>query len=807
VKFVAVLATLVVGLSAPLHGATAGVREIVQSRADAILDPVWPSVLKLRLESKETPAGTFVDGFPAAVQARVPAAGSNVGERAASFLASYADLYGLGTAATGGLDHGLRLRLLAADDTTGLVTFGQTWRGLPVFDAAMTVFVSGAEVLGSAGRLLPGGAVAARGGTRIDPRPRLSGAQAELYARDDLGLGDIALVGVPTLGILPPFQPTDGADDAPRLAWRLAFHAPDTIAFVDANTGETLSSSQPFEQALDLDIRDAQGQYTLCGPPNAPAAGDENGIVPAYQTDGIAHGARAAAIQTHAFYLSRFAIDSFDNDGAKIATYIHVGGFNAWHSTMCPKSLHFSEGLLALDVLAHEWTHAVQRNLHLQGGLAYCNQAGALNESFADIMAALVDGNWQLGEETAAGVIRNMADPPALGHPDHMTSPHFRPPVASCNDKINDNGWVHYNSGIPNKVWYLLGEGGTHRTYTIHDLAPNKVALLAFYEMVSLHSKADFWDARTHALQTARIWSDKGTFGFTKGDRCSVQNAWASVGLGVGDRDCDGTDDASDPDLDGDWVIQANDNCPLVPNPGQTDTDNDGQGDACDTDDDADDVPDLADNCPAIWNPSQSDADANGVGDGCEDLDGDRVPNAIDNCAAIYNPGQNDTDEDAAGDACDPDLDGDGVANSVDNCPDVANPDQEDSDRAGLGDACDPEPLTEVNETTIEPGPARTVALEPKPAIRTISLDPCKVPCADGSRPPPAAVTLMRLPAAARAWVSDLTGRWVSDETIDPGASTRTLQFRPRPGEGYVLNIVAEDGATFFVALDDDATS
>ncbi len=64
-------------------------------------------------------------------------------------------------------------------------------------------------------------------------------------------------------------------------------------------------------------------------------------------------------------------------------------------------------------------------------------------------------------------------------------------------------------------------------------------------------------------------------------------------------------------DLDGDLVVDALDNCPLVANASQVNTDlnipdGDLLGDACDTDDDADGVIDSQDNCPLESNPTQA---------------------------------------------------------------------------------------------------------------------------------------------------------------------------------------------------------
>ena len=68
-------------------------------------------------------------------------------------------------------------------------------------------------------------------------------------------------------------------------------------------------------------------------------------------------------------------------------------------------------------------------------------------------------------------------------------------------------------------------------------------------------------------------------------------------------------------DLDGDGVLNGDDNCPLTINADQQNSDGQSWGDACDADSDG--VHDSADNCPNTANPEQLDSDNDGTGDAC----------------------------------------------------------------------------------------------------------------------------------------------------------------------------------------------
>jgi len=163
--------------------------------------------------------------------------------------------------------------------------------------------------------------------------------------------------------------------------------------------------------------------------------------------------------------------NSVDDKGLDLITIQHVtqGGKqidNAWWNgkfvTLGDGDQITTSWAGALDFLAHEFTHGV---ITFTVDLVYKNQSGALNEAFADWGGCMIDRqDWTLGEDIAkksffpTGCLRDMANPhnggfkgdQGIWQPAHM-SEFLDLPIDQ------DNGGVHYNSGIINKATYLIG--------------------------------------------------------------------------------------------------------------------------------------------------------------------------------------------------------------------------------------------------------------------------------------------------------------------------------------------------------------
>ena len=222
-------------------------------------------------------------------------------------------------------------------------------------------------------------------------------------------------------------------------------------------------------------------------------------------------------------------------DGRKIRATAKIPNFtNAfWNGS----EAFFGRGLdLGDDVVGHELTHGVVQHT---ANLFSIYQAGAMNESMADVFGEIIDqrdgrGNdapsqdWLIGEDTNLGAIRSMSNPGRFGQPDSMRSPRF---VADVRGR--DNGGVHQNNGVGNKTAYLIFHGGLLHGVRVRGIEPPrsnpnrglKTARIYMRTLNMLTSGSDYGDLGRVLPQACRALVGHGTPAITRSDCTQVKRA------------------------------------------------------------------------------------------------------------------------------------------------------------------------------------------------------------------------------------------------------------------------------------------
>ena len=247
--------------------------------------------------------------------------------------------------------------------------------------------------------------------------------------------------------------------------------------------------------------------------------------------DGLGH--------THVLFRLEYSRASIDDENLPLEATVHFGRDydNAfWNG----ERMVFGDGdgvvfrrmTASLAVIGHELTHGVTQ---YSANLEYTGQSGALNESLSDVFGALVeqrtlgqevgDATWLIGvglftDEVEGSAIRSLKAPgtayddDVLGkdpQPDHMDG------YVETDD---DNGGVHFNSGIPNRAFYLVAEALGGKAW--------EHAGQIWYDTLTgpLSPTVDFagFAAATQDAATAR-------FGADSAEHAAVVSAWDTVGV------------------------------------------------------------------------------------------------------------------------------------------------------------------------------------------------------------------------------------------------------------------------------------
>lgn len=247
--------------------------------------------------------------------------------------------------------------------------------------------------------------------------------------------------------------------------------------------------------------------------------------------------------RTHDYFRFTLNRNSFDNASSQLNIYPEdpsAQGNAFWNGS----SIHigtagspFSDELLTLDVCGHEFTHGVTQ---YEAGLVYQGESGALNESFSDIFGIMVEyygkqnyatgwtPNYQIGEETIGGGMRDMSNPNAKANPDTYNGTYWINPITGP-----DYGGVHTNSGVQNYWFYLLSEGGSGVNdnsvqYCVSGIGRDKASKIAYRNLTTyLSPNSNFASARFYSIQSAI-----DLYGAGSNEVAQTTAAWYAVGVG-----------------------------------------------------------------------------------------------------------------------------------------------------------------------------------------------------------------------------------------------------------------------------------
>ena len=315
-----------------------------------------------------------------------------------------------------------------------------------------------------------------------------------------------------------------------RLVWHLRVTsevAPvDEVVLVDARTGEVAFH---FSQIMDAKYREIYNCANVPGSLGSLARSEGQAVTGIADVD-FAYDYLG---DTYDFYWSRFGRDSINGSGMTLLarTYYCPGSGCPYNNASWTGSeMRFGQGYAAADdVVGHELTHGVTQ---YESNLIYWSESGAINESLSDIFGEFVDlangrgtdtsgVRWYMGEDLPGGAIRDMLNPPAYSQPDRRYSPYWY--------KLgSDNRGVHINSGVGNKLTYLLTDGNTFNGQAVAAMGLDAVAALFYEAQVDLLGPgSDYFDLDA-ALGQAAV-----NLTWTAAQRANLERACRAVEIAL----------------------------------------------------------------------------------------------------------------------------------------------------------------------------------------------------------------------------------------------------------------------------------
>ncbi len=415
------------------------------------------------------------------------------------------------------------------------VRMSQTYHGIPVFGKQLIVHIDKSEqIVAVNGDYLPA--------INVATKPTISKEDAERVALQDLmdqQLVEYERNTVSTEVLREQTQLMVYVDekDKATLTWNVIIMTDSPLGqwtyFVNAGRPAIVHAFDSVEHIKQRKTYTANNTTSIPGRLLIDEGQRSN-------TDTVAQAAQDNAGKTYDYYLNTFKRDSIDGNGMTIVSTVHYGSSAedsqnaAWISQK--QQMVYGDGgrifqplALGLDVAAHELTHGVTDST---AQLIYQGQSGALNESYSDVFGAMVDrSNWLIGETVIKSppfpvpYLRNMEDPSSGGRYDASNPLQSVGQPSNMREYANlpftrkaDNGGVHVNSGIPNRVAFLIAQAiGREKTEQIYYRTLTQI----------LSPSSDFLAAAQGTMQAAQDL-------YGAAEVSAVSSAWQQVGLDVG---------------------------------------------------------------------------------------------------------------------------------------------------------------------------------------------------------------------------------------------------------------------------------
>ena len=243
-------------------------------------------------------------------------------------------------------------------------------------------------------------------------------------------------------------------------------------------------------------------------------------------SDRHAVSAHWAAERSWSYYINVHARAGMFN-GYKLRIHPRLPQENAFYNRDNGfENIYVGSNLSTLDIMGHEYTHGVVR---ASSNLVYQGESGALNESFADIFGVAIERDagggldWTVGEDWRT--IRSLQNPRGFGDPDTYLGLNW----ANTGAGTPDNGGVHTNSGVQNRWFFLLSQGGTQNGVAVAGIGFDNAIRVAYRTLtVYLTSTSNYAAARAGSIRAAN-----DLFGTCSAQTRAVTNAWAAVGVGA----------------------------------------------------------------------------------------------------------------------------------------------------------------------------------------------------------------------------------------------------------------------------------